>query len=120
MPMLETKMPFVQWRGTTETEFFAVTFYGGIVTLDINERELLLGREENVLVVAVVKSLVALNKASKTKDQFTKKLQLNIEYINAQYLKDVETLTFKDIMRIVKWKFVSRKVKENDFGFEDQ
>ena len=119
VPIVEAKLPFVQWHGATEDEYFISTFYGGIVTLDLNEREMLLGKPETVIVVALVKSLETLNKSSTTSEQFSDKVNLNCQYINSEYKKDLDTIRFSDIMKIIGWKFVSRKVKEEDHFLND-
>ena len=118
IPFLESQMPFMQWDGSTEMEYFVITFYGGFLTFSMDEREMLLGRPENLSVIALSKQLDFLNYASKTEEQFNKQLQLNIEYIKHNYQQDAEKLTFSEIMKIIGWKFASRKVKEEE-SFED-
>ena len=119
LSLLNTKMPYVQWNGSTETEYFIAIFYSGMLSLDINEREMLLGTQEHVPVIAISNQLELLNEASKTKDEFNRKIQLNIKYVMGEYLKDLVNISFTEVMKIAGWKFASRKVKENDFDFEN-
>lgn len=118
VPLDMAKMPFVQWRGSTEDEFFVATFYGGLMTLDINEREMLLGNEETVTIVALASKVQTLNAASTSDEEFAHKVQMNAEYLAKGYMDDVENLKFSELMKIIGWKFASRKVKEEDFCIE--
>jgi hypothetical protein len=115
--VLGDPVPFVIWRGSTETEYFIVTFYGGMVMMDIQEREMLLGHEE-FYIIALAPTLGELNDMSMTLDQFDKKVSLNVEYLLKKYQTDIEDIRFTDVMKILGWKYVSRKVKEENFCFD--
>lgn len=118
VPQAATKFPFLQWSGTTEDEFFVATFYAGLLTLDINEREMLLGWQETVIIVALSSQLETLNIIAKTNKDFTEKADQNAFYLQNQYQDDLENLSFRDAMKIFGWKFASRKVKEEYYDFE--
>jgi hypothetical protein len=117
-PRSEKKFPFLQWSGTTEDEFFVATFYAGLLTLDVNEREMLLGRQETVIIVALSAQLETLNVIAKNDTDFTEKADQNAFYLQNHYKDDLENLRFRDAMKIFDWKFTSRKVKEEYHDFE--
>lgn len=107
-------LPYIRWNGTTENEYFYAMFYGGMVLMNINERELLLNTSTDFKIIALSKYLESLIKASETTNDFLKKIQCNAEYVKENFQKDLESITFQDIMSILGWKFLSRKVKEDD------
>ena len=112
------KIPFSQWRGTTEDEFFIFTFCGGVLTLDINEREMLLGHSDSINIIALASKIQGMNSFSYTSQDFEKKVELNIHYLKTDYLDDIENTKFSDIMKIIGWKFVRKNIKEDVFCFE--
>jgi hypothetical protein len=86
------------WIGSTEEEYFSIVFVKGIITVSLEEREFRLGREPiNYSVVdSLHESLIGPITAAKktTVDLYNTKL----------YLDDVKLLTFKDVMKSLKWK----------------
>lgn len=115
---LGTPLPFITWKGSTETEYFIATFYAGMVIIDIQEREMLLGQTE-FYIIALAPTLYKLNDASMTIEQFNQKVSLNAEYLVKHYNEDIKNIQFKDVMKIMGWKYASKKIKEEDFCFDN-
>ena len=110
---------YLRWAGTTENEFFVVIFYAGLLTLSIAEREMFLG--ENTTPIGISKYLKELAEPlhSISDDaEFSRKLQIETNYLRMHYNDDLENLRFKHLMPIIKWKFASRKIKEDEFCME--
>ena len=114
---LGTSVPFITWKGSTETEYFVSNFYGGMVMMDVQEREILLAQED-FYIIALAPTLGKLNDSSITIDQFTQKINLNAEYLIKGYVEDIENIQFNDIMKVMGWKYISKKVIEEDFCFD--
>lgn len=90
------------WRGSTETEYFYIVFMKGVVTLILEEREMLIG--SNIICYATLTKLVKMAKRADSVEWFTK-------YNATEYRDDLKSTTFEDIMVSLKWKFHSKKVK---------
>jgi hypothetical protein len=118
VPLLGSSAPYLQWSGTTEEEFFVATFYGGLLMLDVQEREMMLGKDPEAHIVAITNKLKELNVSSKTTDQFVNKIALNVAYLKDGYPDDIENLRFTELMKIIGWKFASKNVKEDEFCLE--
>ena len=93
------------WMGSVEDAYFSTTFVKGIISISISEREMCLGW--------VCTSYAVIDKLY---DVLSGKITLNTEYFideynSKNYLNDVQSITFKDVMKVYKWKFKSRKVK---------
>lgn len=93
------------WKGTTELEYFTISFIKGIITISICEREYQI--MDNIFHYAVLKDLSEeLERVNKDNKSLNPIIQP--EY---NFDKDLDTIKFSDVMRILKWKYVSRKVK---------
>lgn len=90
------------WRGSTETEYFYIVFMKGVVTLMLEEREMLIG--SNIICYATLTKLVKMAKRTDSVEWFTK-------YNATEYREDLKSTTFEDIMVSLNWKFHSKKVK---------
>jgi len=98
---------YVGWYGNTETEYFSVVFVSGIVSISVAERQMKIGEEYSLPLIAS-----KLEKAASTTDQL-EKLRLIARYNTKYSNKDLETVSFKDIMKPLGWKLASKKVKIN-------
>ena len=88
-----------------------------MVMMDVQEREILLAQED-FYIIALAPTLGKLNDSSITIDQFTQKINLNAEYLIKGYVEDIENIQFNDIMKVMGWKYISKKVIEEDFCFD--
>jgi hypothetical protein len=94
-------VPFIGWNGTTEDEFFVMAFVVGVLTISINEREMRLADPDSLSVAGFSKNcydrLTAGNK------------EKALEYNNVDYHKELESLEFKDVMKLLKWTWKDKK-----------
>ena len=119
LTLTDTSVVYLQWLGNTEDEFFIATFYGGLLTMSVGEREMFLGSVVNV--VAISKHLEPFNQSKlniNNEQEFADRIKLEAEYLKNHYADDLENLRFKHLMSIIKWKFASRKIKEDEFCME--
>jgi hypothetical protein len=91
--------------GSTEDAYFSIIFTHGVLCVAFEEREMCLGW--NSINYAVVDSIA---------DSFTYPPSAAKDLIVRQYdqkfaVEDVETIQFKDVMKSLKWKYKSKKVK---------
>ena len=104
------------WIGSTEEEYFSVSFVKGVLGISLEEREMLLGK--NPINYAMVSELM--NKLSKVKNNREKSLDVARKYNKVGYIKDLEEIGFEDVMKVLKWKKFSPKIKVKPgilFGF---
>lgn len=90
------------WRGSTETSFFFIVFMKGVVTVIIEEREMLIGTR--ITTYATLTKLVKMANKPDSAEWFAK-------YNVSEYKDDLNALKFEDVMTALKWKFHSKKVK---------
>jgi hypothetical protein len=90
------------WKGSTEAEYFYIVFMKGVVTVILEEREMLIGK--NVISYAILTKLFNLANKPNSVESFD-------EYNETSYKEDLKSVTFQDIMVSLKWKFYSDKVK---------
>jgi hypothetical protein len=95
------------WIGSTENEYFSVAFVKGVLSVSLEEREMRVGWDiTNVAMVSYLHDLLT-----------TKKMDVStINHIVDVYNKescenDIKSVKFTDIMKVLDWKFKSRKVK---------
>jgi hypothetical protein len=93
---------FKAWRGSTELAYFYIVFMKGVVTVILEEREMLIGTR--ITTYATLTKVT--NEANKPDPA-----EWFIKYNTTEYKDDLKTLKFKDVMVSLKWKFHSKKVK---------
>lgn len=106
-------VPYVQWTGSTESEYFTAKFYGGVLSIVIAEREMEL-TEDRRMGIAVCQSLKKLVPHIKSERDIIKIAPQHSQYIMNDYTEDLANITFRDVMKILDWRYLSRKVKEDD------
>lgn len=90
------------WRGSTEGEYFYIVFMKGVITVILEEREMLIGTRG-----IVYSTLTKLVKIANEPDP----VEWFIKYNEFGYKEDLKTITFEDVMVTLKWKFYSKNVK---------
>lgn len=103
--------PYKGWIGSVEDEYFSVALVKGIVSVSLEEREMKLGW--NIIRYAIVEHLHTILTSKKFNTKVRK--QLIEAYNDIGSDKDIELITFKDVMTLLKWKFKSRKVKVDEY-----
>jgi len=104
------------WRGTLKEEFFTVMFVGGVVVVSVAEREMKLG--DPSINYAESQSMLDTAEAVKTASEEGKVL-LQSNYRDVVAKNEQDTITFADLMFILKWEYVEgAKVDESDL-FEE-
>ena len=103
----------VSWKGELTNDcYFIVTMANGILMVSINEREVLL--RDSIIEVAycdIIEDVFV-------EQAFEKRMSIILQKI--PLLNDLITvLTFKDIMKVLKWKYVNKNVVEDYSLFED-
>lgn len=101
----------VQWSGSTDDYYFHISFAAGLLAISVEEREMQL-KDSIPQLVALSHHLKGLNKVAGDPKAFQEGVDINIFYLKNVYKTDVETMSFKDVMRFLGWKFKSRKVSE--------
>ena len=96
---------YVGWSGSTTDKYFSVIFTEGVVSLSLEERTMLLGREPLNLLVSE-----ELRKAAETPDKLEKIKEWNY-YRDIYADSEVDKITFEDIMKPLSWIFESDKVE---------
>jgi len=106
---------YAGWYGSTETEYFSIVFVGGVVSISLAERQMKIGEDYCLpLIVSRLKSVAITNDNNK-------KLVVLGNYNYKHANKDLDRVSFKDVMKPLGWKFASKKVKvqydliESDF-----
>jgi hypothetical protein len=109
----------VEWRGSTEDAYFWAEFSNGVIYVDVQEREQQLGN--NAHIVGFVKAISVLNdidfgsgNVDPQDKRYQDKIQQNAQYLLDEYPKDLETISFSDVMRLLEWKLKNKKVKEEE------
>lgn len=103
--------PLLVWKGETENEYFLISFTMGVLVGSINEREMLLNNECYAL--AQSESCFSIS----TEQEQHKKVLAMDKYMRENYKTDMDELTFKDVMKFLKWKFINKKVKMEEMLF---
>lgn len=101
------------WLGSTEEEYFSIVFVNGILTISLEEREMCLGwRSLSYAIIDTVADAYS-GKASVAKNILVQEYDLHL------YLKDLNEIKFKDVMKTLKWKLKSKKVKVDEHFLND-
>lgn len=91
---------FVNWRGSTETEYFSIIFLKGILTVSIDEREMKVGWEPVNFAIS-----------SKLADMFAsvkgdlEQTAMAAKYSREEYQKELDNISFTDVMVALSWKY---------------
>lgn len=93
------------WTGSTEEKWFSIVFVKGVLTVSVEEREMYLGKFP--INLALSDTLEEMLSPPVTA---TKNMMVDM-YNSSLYLEDLRKITFKDIMKLLKWKFLNRNVK---------
>ena len=104
-------VPFIGWTGTTEDEFFMMAFVIGVLTIAISEREQCLTYADALSVVGFSEDCYnRLTVATKAGRPITaEEYQRVVDYNTNVYHKEIESLEFKDVMKLLKWKWKDKK-----------
>lgn len=89
----------VNWRGSVEQEYFSITFLRGVLTLSLVEREMLLGH--NALNIAMVEPLASVVQGGDS----IAAVEATYNYNLKQSEKDVNTISFTDVMVALSWRY---------------
>jgi hypothetical protein len=88
------------WTGSTNEEYFCICFVKGILTITIEERECHVGRKQiNYGVSEDLKTLLVNAQKNNGNAQ-----QVAVEYVSSGYIQDVKNISFKDVVKVLKWK----------------
>lgn len=90
----------INWRGSTETEYFSIIFIKGVLTASVEEREMLLGTTG--VNVAMSQKLADMFMAAKTELTQT---EAALEYNRKHYKKEFDEASFTDVMVLLDWKY---------------
>lgn len=103
---------FVNWRGSTETEYFSIIFLKGILTVSIDEREQRVGNDP--LNVAMSEKLADMFMSAKGD---LEKTASAVKYNREEYPKEIKTVSFTDVMVLLNWKYApNAKIDYDPFG----
>lgn len=90
------------WRGSTETHYFYIVYMKGVLTVICEERECLIGTR--ITTYAALTKLINMSKKSNSHSLFN-------TYNAEEYKKDMNNVSFEDVMMTLKWRFHSKKIK---------
>lgn len=91
---------FINWRGSTETEYFSIIFLKGILTVSIDEREMRLGQDPmNFALSAKLAELFATAKGD------IEQTAMAVKYSREEYKKELDAVSFTDVMVVLQWKY---------------
>lgn len=93
---------FKAWKGSTEMAYFYIIFSRGVLTVVLEEREMLIG--SRITTYATLTKLAKMAKTPEAVEWFTK-------YNLTGYQEDIKNVTFGHVMTTLKWKLHSKKVK---------
>lgn len=104
----DTGERYVGWYGSTECEYFSIVFLGGIVSMSLEERMMHIGHESILALMSDRLYPAALG------TDVNEKVLLWADYNKTHLGKELETISFKDIMRTLSWKLKSKVKIEYD------
>lgn len=88
------------WRGSTLEEFFSIMFTNGMLTLCINEREMLLHNDTiGVAMAPILREAVDISKEDEEKGLLLTKTYTN----GGQMDEDIKNLEFNDVLEVLGW-----------------
>lgn len=98
------------WIGSTENEFFNIALVKGVLSISLEEREMCVGwKITNVAMITHLHKLI-----TSTKINAVDIAKILDTYNHKDCDADVKDVKFSDVMKVLKWKFKSRKVKVDE------
>lgn len=97
------------WSGTTENEFFFIVFSHGMLTISLEEREMMIFRKP--CTIAMEEKLAQSLKENCVDENSVHADLLKANYNDEHGFKDTEEITFQDVMDVLKWELAHRDVQ---------
>lgn len=101
------------WTGSTEMEYFNIIFVRGVLTISLEEREMLLGGN-SVIYYAMTQMLIDVLSKVKNNNISVEAKEACERYHLNEYVGELNDVDFKAVRKILKWKMKSKKVKVNE------